>query len=65
MATFVITKTERYEVEADDPRVALNHFHIFYNNFYAFEVGINETTMTQDDFEYLDGTDTIEQKENA
>lgn len=62
MTTFVITKTERYEVEADDPRVALNHFHFFYGNTDRAEVGVI-LTHDQDDFEYVDGKATIEQKE--
>lgn len=64
MTTFVITKTERYEVEADDPRVALNHFHIFYGNAdQADLVGMVILKHDQEDFEYVDGKATIEQKE--
>ena len=65
MATFVITKTEQYEVEADDPRVALNHFHIFFGNADLADFGIVILKHDQDDFEFLGGTETIEQKENA
>jgi hypothetical protein len=63
MATFVITKTEQYEVEADDPRVALNHFHIFFDNAYLSDFGMDTLTLDQDNFEFLGGTETIEQKE--
>lgn len=63
MAKYIITKTERYSVSADDPRIALNHFHIFYNNLNLSDFGLDNYSFDQDDFEYLDGTDSIE-KEN-
>lgn len=61
MAKYIITKTERYEVEADDPRVALNHFHIFFNNAYLSDFDMEALTIEQDNFWYLDGSDTIEE----
>lgn len=61
MAKYTITKTERYEVEADDPRIALNHFHIFFNNAYLSDFNMEALTINQDDFKFLDGSDSIEE----
>jgi hypothetical protein len=63
MPKYVITRTESYEVEADDPRTALNHFHIFFDNAYLSDFNMETLTLEQDNFELLDGTDTIEEKE--
>jgi hypothetical protein len=62
MAKYIITRTERYEVEADDPRTALNHFHIFFDNAYLSDFGMETLTLDQDNFELLDGADTIEEQ---
>jgi len=60
MPKYIITKVERYEIESDhDPRTVLNHFHHFYNNL---EEPI-PLVMEEDNFEYLDGSDTIEESE--
>lgn len=63
MPKYIITKTERYEVEASDPRVALDHFHYWFNNIPFEDLGLTVTTLTDTDFEYLDGTDSIEEDE--
>lgn len=61
MARFIVTKVERYEVEADDARVALDEFHYFFNGVPLEDLSIESLTLEQDSFEYLDGTDTIEE----
>jgi hypothetical protein len=61
MPKYIITKTESYEVEADDPRTAMNHFHIFFDNAYLSDFGMETLTLEQDNFEFLDGMDTIQE----
>ena len=58
---YIITRTERYEVEAEDSRTALNHFHIFFDNAYLSDFNMETLTLDQDNFELLEGTDTIEE----
>jgi hypothetical protein len=61
MGKYIITKVERYEVEASDPTVALNHFHLWHNNIPAEDLGLTSIILMEDDFEYLDGTDSVEE----
>ncbi len=62
MPKYIIIKTERYEVEAENTRTAMNHFHIFFNDAYLSDFGMEELTIPQDNFDFLDGTYTIEEQ---
>ena len=62
MAKIIITENHRYEVEADDLRVALNNFHIIFDGVEPEMFEMEKKTLSQDAFVYLDGNVNAEIK---
>lgn len=53
---YIITITDRYEVEADSPEHALGLYRVAFDNASPEVVGLpNGVNLDSDQFEYLDG----------
>lgn len=65
MAKYVITITDRWEVEADSPEHALGSYRVAFDNVELDMVGLDEATaIPQDDFRFIGGSGSAEEADN-
>lgn len=63
MPKFILTKTERYIVEAENAEIAAKNFSVLYNDGDAEIIELlDDDVIDQDAFEYLDGKTEIEEE---
>lgn len=64
MSKYIVTITDRYEVEADSPEQALASYRVSFDGIEPEILEIApEDVIDSDDFEYLDGSGTAEEAE--
>jgi hypothetical protein len=62
MRKYIITVTDRYEVEAESAELALKSYRIHFDDIEGEIFGLDEIeAISQDDFEYLDGSVSVEE----
>lgn len=62
MPKYVVTITDRYEVEADSPEQALASYRVGFDDVEPEILGIApEDVIDSDEFEHLDGSGTAEE----